>query len=537
MLSLKEFLKKHEKNIYTTACIALFLFSTLTIVRSVYWHHKLISYPYQQEYREGGALIATELYLNHQNPFSIEQQPHNTYTYGFLYPLAVTPFARLYGNTLLVHRSFIYFFIAATCLLLLYVLICMKVNFFFAFAASVILHQSLINAINTSIARPEGLGIFLYTLAIIITWRLNYSRISLGMSIILGLLGYFTKAYYIFVIPVIALYLFFFISKRKSVIYILVSAVSFVLLNALVSAIYPVYNNNTIFSQANISNYLFSHMKNQLIEYTGVYIFLLMIAFSSCIILFIKFIHNHWSETIAEVITKIRSRIRVNSVYKILKNQPFISLNKNFDLFFLFVFVSVVILFLVKLGGHTGNFNAAYLYHLASFFLIAITFQVLNLTSSNIFKSIAALLLILTMNLEFDAVKNDFKESISCFKQVEEVIKKSKNTLNSPESVSIMIQENKPVYNSGLTEFFAHGVSKFSLFTGSSKGVSEQAQKFRKEVNEKISGKEFDLIMLTKSYYSYFVNKDVLNQFYRQSGTLCAPMNYQNWTIETWIPK
>ncbi|MEO8664694.1 MAG: hypothetical protein ABI462_04280 [Ignavibacteria bacterium] len=487
------------------------------------------------EYREGGALNITQLYLNHRNPFAIEEQPQNTYVYGFVYPLAVTPVANKFGNTLFVHRSFVYFFIWATCLLVFYVLIRKKVNFVFALAAVIILHQSIINSANTAVARPEGLGIFLLTLGIIIPWRWNYSKASLAASIVLGVAGYLTKPYYGLVIPIIGSYLFIFVSKRTSLYYIAASVMFGAVIIIITSLIYPLYINNTFVHHLNDSIYSYNHVKDQLAEYAEVNVFLILIIILSCILIFRKFLHRHLTETVEQLLQHLKERFHLNSSFRITENAPLVK--TGYDLFFIFSLLFILFLFVIKLGGHPGNYHGAYLFHLVSPLLMILTFLLMEKTSNKIFKSFAAVLLVITMNVEFETPKYDFDRFTSCFKQMEEIIKKSKNTLNSPESVSIMIQENKPVWNSGLSEYFEGDPNEQRILSVSSGTVSERMKKFRKETDDKIIRKEFDLILRTQNYDNYLINYNLLKQNYDLSKTICAPFIYHNFQIETWIPK
>ncbi|MEP7145448.1 MAG: hypothetical protein ABI792_00415 [bacterium] len=529
--------KKYERYIYIFSCIVLFFFSSLVIIKSVKSHYRFISHPYQLEYREGAALNITQLFLDHRNPFSIEEQPQNTYVYGFVYPLAVTPFAQQFGNTLFVHRSFVYFFIWATCLLVFYVLIKKKANYVFAFAAITILHQSIVNAANTAVARPESLGIFLFTLGIIIPRIWNFSKASLSASIILGVIGYLTKPYYVLVIPIIAAYLFIFVSKRKSLIYTIVSCFVLLLIITITSFIFPLYINNTFINHLNDSLYNYNHMKDQVAEYAEINVYLILINILSCIIIFWKFLHRHLTKTVEQLFEYSRNMFRVNFNFNITKkDDPLIK--SRFDLLFAFSLSVVLILFIVKLGGNVGNYHASYLFHLASPLLIIITFQLLEKTSNKMYKSFAAVLLIVTMNIEFETPEYDFNKFTSCFKQMDELIKRSKNTLNSPENVSIMIQENKPVYNSGHSEYFSGERNRSRILASSYNGVSERIKEYQDEIDRRIIQKEFDLILLTKNYYNIFINDNTLKQNYDLSGTVCAPFNYFNdLEVETWVPK
>ncbi|MDQ3020672.1 MAG: hypothetical protein M3R36_08890 [Bacteroidota bacterium] len=465
----------------------------------------------------------------------MEEQPQNTYVFGFFYPLAVTPFAHIFGNTLFVHRSFVYFFILVTCLLVFYVLIKLKLNFVFAFTAMIILHQSIINAANTAIARPEGLGIFLFTFGIIIPWKWNYSKVSLAASIVLGVLGYLTKPYYILVIPIVAAYLFIFVSKRKSLIYTAVSCIFLLIIITITSLVYPLYLNNTVVYHITDSVYYYSYMKDQIAEYAEINVFLIIIIFLSCILIFWKFLKRHLIKTYEQLMKYLRNMFHVNFNLKITRDEPLIK--SRFDLLFVFTLLIILILFIVMLGGHPGNWHAAYLFHLASPLLILVTFQLLEKTSSKIYKSFAAVLLIITMNIQFKIPKYDFDKFTSCFEQMDELIKKSKNTLNSPENVSIMIQENKSVYNSGLSECFTGEKEKPSILAAASKGVSERMKKFQEEIDGKIIRKEFDLILRTKDFYNYLIKDNLLKQNYDLTGTLCAPFIFHETSVEIWVPK
>ena len=412
-MAVKNFLKKYKKSIYIFSCVLLFLFTCISTIRSVRTHYKFISHPYQIEYREGGALNATQLFLENRNPFSITEQPQNTYVYGFLYPLAIKPFAKAFGNTLFVHRSFVYFFICATCMLVFYVLIRKKVNFVFSFAAIIILHQSIINAANTPLARPDGLGIFLFTLAIIIPWRWKFSNFSLAASIFLSILGYMTKPYYILAVPIIAAYLFFFISKRKSLFYSAVSFLIFFLSLGATAMIFPMYINNTLIAHINDSSYTYNNMKDQIAIYTEVNVYIFLILFLSALFIFRDFLIKHYTETIGQVVEILKNYFKEHLCLKKFKDEPVFQI--KYDLLFVFSLLFVFILFILKLGGHPGNYYAAYLYHLASPFLILVTFQLLNKTTGKIFKSFSALLLIITMNVEFESPKYEFDRFAGCF--------------------------------------------------------------------------------------------------------------------------
>ena len=521
-MKLFENIRKHEKLINRITSVLLLLSCIIMFVLSLKNHYNFLVYPYQLEYREGAGLSAAQDFLQNENPYDLSQQPQHTYIYGFLYPYLVSKAANVYGNTLFVHRAFTYFFLTATSVIIFFVLLRMKAGWIFSFAGLVFLQQSLINASNTSTSRPEGLGIFLMTFGIIIPWFWNYNRISLYASIVLGILGFLTKQYYLFVIPAIVVYLFLFVSKKKAMEYFLTSVVSLILTLVILDYVFPLYLSNTLFTHLHYATYSYQYMKDQVAVFAEVNVYLILIIVLSCIFMIRQYLETRSYMSINEIFQDVKKLFVFESASTLSK--PLIS--SNGDLLFPLTLMLALFIFMINLGGHTGNYMAAYLFQLASPFLILVTFQTLNSTKDLLFRSFACLVLIITLNVEFGLQKIDFERFTSCFIQIEEIIKSSKSPLNSPENVSVIIQEGKPVHNSGHSEYFL-----------SSNHKTERTNDYENEINNKITNKEFDVILLTEGYYSFFVDKGILYQNYKLKNKLCAPMILQEWKTEIWEPK
>ena len=524
-----------EKYLFILTTVALFFFNAYTLFMSVSSHLEFISFPYQHEYMEGAALNTTKVYLNNENPFDIRHQPQDTYVYGFLYPLVVSPFAEVYGNTLAVHRCVTYIFIFLTCLLIFLALNSIKLNPVFSFTAAVVIHQSFIYNGLIPIARPEGLGIFLFTLGILIPWRFKFSSWSCLVSIFLGVLAFLTKPYYILVIPFVCIYIFTFVSKRKALWYAAISVLLILIMIVSVSLIYETLLNNSFFHPKNIAIYDFSHMKDQLIRYLKVNIYLLLIIILSFTIKIKKFSYDISKNATRKFFDSVSSKFLFNKNINVFRNEPLIK--TNYDLLFGFVFLFSLVLFIVKLGGHTGNGRGAYLYHLASPFLVLTTFQLVRTTNDKLFKSVVAILLIYTLTRQFKPARFDYATPIACFENIRELIRKSNNPLNSPETVSIMIEQNKVVLNSGHSEYFRTGVSDLSLLTSTSRNVEKREMEFEKELNDQIINKKFDVILLTKGNHYRLIDTAALIQNYLCADTICAYMPLKEWKIELWYPK
>lgn len=516
---------KLKKYLYNSVLIILAVFSAYTLYQSVNSHLQFIKYPYQQEFREGAVLPATGHFVNNENPFDMKYQPQDTYVYGFFYPWLTSHFAKIYGNTLEVHRWISYIFILLTCLLIFLTLNHLKVNPVFSFAAAVILHQSLVSNGLISLARPEGLGIFLFVMGILVPWRFKFSYISCLISIFLAIAGFLTKPYYIFAIPVIMIYLFIFVNKRKAVIYGCISILFIIITLFSVNLVFESYLNNTIFHPGNVAVNDYMHMFRQFMYY-----------FRSNAVLFIIIVISF---LIQKVINRKSNTVNENSGNNSANNsfnKPLIKTNS--DLLFVFTLIFSLIMFIIKLGGNTGNGGAAYLYHLASPFLVLVTFQIVNNIHSKIFHSAVVLLLIFTLFWHYRVVSYHYENSMVCFEEIKEILKNKNNIYNSSEIVSIMTEQNKELYNNGHSEYFKTGACKLGELTGTTTGVKERQNEFNKNVNSKIMNKEFDLVLLTNNYFSLMLDTALLSKYYFNTDTLCAPMPpNKNWQIQVWYPK
>jgi hypothetical protein len=504
------------------------MISLFTAAKTFRSHLITINYPYQLEYREGAVLAVTDLYVKNENPYDIKFQPQHTYNYGFMYPLTTSFFAEFFGNNLAVHRWVTYASILITCLLVFFSLIHLKVNTVLSFTAAVILHQSLVYNGLTSIARPEGLGILLYVTGILLVWRFKFSTFSCIACIVTGILGYLTKPYYSFAIPAIFLYLFFFISKKKAVTFAVMSLLLIIVMVFTVNMSYDTFFNNTFFVHVNYSDFNLSHMFSQVILYVKINAVIFVILFLSAAILLLRytkspnentsFIQNYW--------------LKLRNIYSLKWNEPIFKTET--DMLFGFLMILSLTIFVFYLGGNTGSDNAAYLFHLSSPFLILTTFQLANKVRSYALTITIVLLLILTLGFQLKPKSFTYTKQIEKSRIIEDLISGKENILNSAETVSIIIGQEKKLYNSGHTEYFQSGKSELSGFLGMSDNTEIRNTEFKNEISNKIALKEFDLILISETISSFaeFIDKSILIKHYEISDTLSGPLS----KIEVWLP-
>ncbi len=210
-----------------------------------YFAFETLSIPYPLEYRESASQVMTQYLLAGRNPYGLENQPMAMDSYGILYSLVVLPLAAVFGNTLLIHRV-----VSLVFLLLCAVLVswtaykCSKsVEAAIAFGVLVIM---VLGARAGLGAFPSAIGAFCYLGALVIpAWR-SFDRAGLMLSAFLSLLAYYSKPYFLLAFPIVASYLFLFVSKKKGALYALGFAAAAVASFLLVRALLPVYFVYTI---------------------------------------------------------------------------------------------------------------------------------------------------------------------------------------------------------------------------------------------------------------------------------------------------
>ena len=193
-----------------------------------------------------------------------------------------------------------------------------------------------------------------------------------------------------------------------------------------------------------------------------------------------------------------------------------------------------VIIFVFYLGGNTGSDNAAYLFHLSSPFLILTVFQLANKVRGYAFNIMLVLLLIFTLGFQFKPKSFTYNKQIEKSMKIEDVISGKENILNSAETVSIILNQNKKLYNSGHTEYFQYGSSELSRFLGMSGNTAMRNTEYKNEISNKITLREFDLVLIseTVSSFAQFIDKSNLIKHYEISDTLSGPLS----KIEVWLP-
>ena len=113
--------------------------------------------------------------------------------------------------------------------------------------------------------------------------------------------------------------------------------------------------------------------------------------------------------------------------------------------------------------------------------------------------------------------------------------------LNSPIIVPFLVEQKKPVYDNGISEYFKTGAFRYNKLTRqffkSSPEVLARHLAFIKEIGTKIENREFDLVMLRMGDAP--LTPGNLQEFYKMVGVLDLPGSHAGGggRITVWLPK
>ena len=436
------------------------------------YHLHLITYPYPLEFRESAMILTTHLLVQGQNPFDLAHFPQATNSYGIFYSLVVYPFAKIWGPTLQVHRLFTGIFILASCLVMVCVLRKNNAPPALSWAGGLLLYPVLLYPTTTTpVAGPHSLGLFLFLLSVYIPFFLNYSWASLLISLICGLLAFYTKMYFVLGIPIICAYLLMFRSPKKA--FILGAAFLLILLVSAIAVNHYMicYFNDTFYTQFQGANSFDGGMKHsnaQMKEFYRIHHLLFYLLGISMVVCLFGWIKNY-------------------------KNFSF-KYKGNLNLFSLFI-ATLVIYFMM---GRSNGQWMAYLFQLMSPFFILCVLNAASHQKFLIFLSMPFILLAL-MGLKHDLSNNPYTSDDNWI-ALRKLVAENKNILNSPLIVPFLIEYQRPVYDSGQSQFAIVGCGRQHLNTKLFPFQPEIAARFTdyaQQVHAMIREKKFDMLILT----------------------------------------
>lgn len=508
--------------VFFLACIAI---ATYLAAASAMRHFLIIFSPYQVEFREGATLVVTDVLLRGQNPFDLQVQPEASSVYGIVYPLVVYPFAKIFGSSLILHRLVSAFSILGICVLLFQTMRNYQIPLIWAGISMALMYRILVFSVN-SIARPDALGCLLFLSAVLLPRRSNFSTKSLIVCSVLGVLAWLTKAYFLLALPYVGIYLFLFVSKKKGVWFVLGTILLWAFVALLVNEIFECYFYNTHYINYIVSISNLAHRRAVIAAFENMHAGLLLGAALAAGYLLFEF----WLRL------KSGPPARLSLEWK----KPLLPV--SFDYSFFCAILST--LFLFQSSKRPSTF-LTYHFQLLSPFLILGTFSLFarGLRATTVGSVLVLLNLILLIPRGSDL---DFSPSRG-WKDVDQIVAAHSEVFNSPSVVSILVNQRKRVWDSGLTQYFVIAADLPDPLLGwlrarmkpTPEQVRQRVHEFQAEIREKVDQKSFDLIILNGGRETFLKRSEIANN-YQRNDEIVIPMATDptgQWLADIWKPR
>lgn len=506
--------------------LSLFLLagSILSILWSIYFSLVTIAIPYQIELREGSAQVVTRILLSGGNPYTLENQPLAMNIYGLGYNLAVLPFAALFGNTLLVHRSVTFAFIVLSAMMVFAVVYKIRKDVPLALIGSAFVMIGLIGKAGNG-AFSSAMGVFLFLASVLIPFLYSNNKGSLVLSAILVLAAFYTKPYFVLAFGIVASFLFLFVSKKKGVLYALFFFVLLAASFVLVRLLFPLYFFNVLIVNSSMSWLSYAHMWNQLSN--------LFFRFWPMLLVSIIFLTKKQMEKKPEL-----SGVQIDKDLVNFLDWQSPLFKFAFD-YCLYLFLCALLAFVFLLGRHMGNdMNYAYQLLIPTGLCwfgikidygkkIPVLFTVLILI--NLFSWQGGLL---------DLGKLEQRNSKE-WARFYSYIQSASNILNSQIEASEVVRLGLTPIDTGQTIVY-YQVKPFPdnlLVDASYETIALDGFRYTKFIDQSIQKQKFDLVVSVKEKGVFYHIKR-LGEYYSvvDEIELVMPQSSQRWTVLIWKP-
>lgn len=457
--------------------------------------------PWPLEYREGATVLATARWVEGFNPYALEQQPAFLAIYGFVYHLVAYPFAKLLGATFLTHRILSISLVIAAAAGLVAILRMEKVGWALALTGGFALLTSHGRDLMIT-ARPDALGFLLFLASLAVPWLAGFSRRSLAASAALGILAFFTKAYFLLGLAIVGLYLLLFRSWRKGLAFGVASLVALSLACVLVDRLLPAYFTDVFFVQLSYATSVWAHLRRMFvgfsIESAGL--------FAMGALLLVR---------------RVLTRGERPGGPGLGRWDP------GLPAFALLIDLAALVL---KLGLHVGN-GLLYYHQLLTPLLI---WSILRDADGKgawtaAIGGLAGLSAVGWMSLGLP-LPPDFSPA---WKGLEAIVESAPRIVVPPPLAYLAYARGKPVYDNGHTEYCPGGIEKNFLPVAAE--FDRRCVAHQKALSDGISNREFDVVMVVPGQ-SPMIDRGLLRSRYALRGRVLMPMVFADFEAEIWTP-
>lgn len=206
---------------------------------------------------------------------------------------------------------------------------------------------------------------------------------------------------------------------------------------------------------------------------------------------------------------------------------------------FAYCFITMVFVVFLYLGKNNGAYMT-YLFQLITPFFVIILFQRVSKYSWIYVISIPLLILnIRTISSDRMALSVMPDDYMTSWGKVYAAISGHVNIYNFPAVTSILVTQNKHVYDSGLTQYMPTCKDRSSIikFIYPPQKSLDKGQQYIDLINGNVKNRKFDLIILPEQ--PSWTNNALIATYYKKIDIVNVPMTYtgQGWTLYVWEPK
>lgn len=466
--------------------IVIFLLIALMTIYPIKFVINYLSSPYPFEYRDAAGISAANAFSNGVNPYRLENFPMNIYLYGILSPLLLSVFINLVDHPMVAAKGFDFFFLIMLLVLSFYIFRKRKASIESSLIGILLLLNSfcLIWKINGS--RPDASGLFFVVFGYsTLFFKDRPNNIHIILCALFSVISFYFKQYMVFSIPIVFLYLFFFVSKQKGLIFISAGAmmgfISFLLLRHL----FPLYYEYSIIHHMKFWDSSISHMLKQTI-------FFLKYFWVLCIF-YLFYLYDKFSTFNSKVLKRIRIRL--------IEFEAAFVQGCSMDLLDIGIIISIILL-TFSLGKHIGNQYTYYGELLLPFLLYLTIPKIDELIKTNLIRFLIQFSLIAFCIYPFQSTyKIDFLSHNTAFNTIYKYADRCNYIYDKTPLIAVYkIEHNMiPIFNNGQNEYARSVIPvKGTIFEKFSKQTSESINlklfKWENNIEESIDNQKFDCI-------------------------------------------
>jgi hypothetical protein len=508
----------------------LWLSAALLAALLFHYHQALVRLPIPLDAFEGTMPLLTNLIAGGGNPFVAEHQPLYTTAYPTLYNHLVSLVSGQGDAGFAVHRAVSGVCILLACALAARVLHRSGAPPVFVASGAALLYGAFL-FYSTPLAAPNALGLLLFLASAWWPWLHRFSGLSLLVSGLCVLGGFFSKQYFALGLPLVAAYLLLFVDWRRGLAYGLATGLGLALSLWLVHLGSPLFIDNTILALGSIVYAI----DNPQSVYSQFREFLL---YSSGLILFGAALA--W-----------RTRGRGRSTARSSTHRGLMRFSIDYNAWCLCC-TTLVILFV--LGRNPGNY-LTYLFQLMSPFLVALCLApaARDLRSALLLSP----LLWWAGSNAWQRLPTDLDYDPAPWARAAELIAGHEHILNSTVLVNALQQQDRRVYHGGLSSMypFAAGGAGRWLFGGDhDQAIGAAWNDYTGGINRMIEQQAFDLVMMKPQEYRFWLSvpeipqgpvplapPGLLRKHYRLQETLSLSLTDRLGggvhDVEVWVPR